>query len=294
MKKSKGETTNSRLAADLERRSWHNWLLIVCIVVLTTLGLGTAVVSFLTLKVGSTWPWPRTDLALLLGLSFVVLIFAAHLTRQQRYLMQVRDELERNREETSARIRKHYERLLAVYTVSQTLATQTNPQTVFDRMTRICFDTFSCEQVSLMLVDNQKKELVVRSAVGHVEGPLVIGQRQPIGEGVAGWVAENQEALLLGPDMDPKQFRDFKAKMVPLSWAMVVPIVVRDELVGVVNVSSRSAAISYDQEDLQALLVFAENAGICIRHTEQTDWMRQTNMRLEEELRKYEARTKAA
>jgi GAF domain-containing protein len=228
-------------------------------------------------------------MVLLGGLSSVVVMFAIYLTIQQRRLMMLRVELVETREKTSVQIRKHYERLLAVYTVSQTMASETDPKAVFDRMARVCYDTFSCEQVSLMLLDSTRTGLEVRSAVGHLAAANIIGARQALGVGVAGWVAENREALLLGPDIDPQQFRDFRFKDARPSWSMVVPILLRDELVGVLNVSSRSPAISYDQEDLQALLVFAENAGICIRHTEQTEWMRQTNRKLEAALAEYES-----
>ena len=284
------ERQSARTSAELERRSWHNWILIVCTSVIITIGLGAAVVSFLKTGNGPTWPWRGTEGALIAGLSLVVLVFAGYLTQQQMKLTNLRKELDQTRERTSAQIRKHYERLLAVYTVSQTMASETNPQAVFDRMTKICFDTFCCEQVSLMLLDGPREALEVRSAVGHVEGTSFIGRRQSIGEGISGWVAEHREALLLGPDLDPEQFRDFKIKPGRPSWSMVVPILLRDELVGVLNVSSRSSDLKYDQEDLQALLVFAENAGICIRHTEQTEWMRQTNRKLEAELREYEGR----
>jgi hypothetical protein len=274
---------------ELERRTWHNWVLIVCVSVITTIGLGTAFLSFAGLSLRNAWPWPKTDVVLLGGLSFLVVMFAIYLTHQQRRLMAVRAELEETRERTSAQIRKHYERLVAVYTISQTMASETNPQAVFDRMARVCYDTFSCEQVSLMLIDDTRSALQVRSAMGHLDAPHIIGARQELGIGIAGWVAENREAILLGPDFDPRQFRDFSLKVVRPSWAMVVPILLRDELVGVLNVSSRSPEISYDQEDLQALLVFAENIGICIRHTEQTEWMRQTNRKLEAALLEYEA-----
>ena len=57
---------------------------------------------------------------------------------------------------------------------------------------------------------------------------------------------------------------------------MVVPIEVRGELVGVISASSRSEDRDYDTDDLQAMHVFAEHAGIVIRHAEQANWMRQT------------------
>jgi putative methionine-R-sulfoxide reductase with GAF domain len=280
------------LEKHIERLTWRNWFLILGVTILTTVGLGTSILTLLSMRARSAWPWDKTDVALLAGLSLVLMIFAGYLTQQQKHLMSLRREIEENREKTSAQVRRHYERLLAVYTVSHTLASETNPQTVFDRIVRICEGTFPCEQVSLMLVDAATHELEVRSAVGHVEPRPIVGSRLPIGEGVAGWVAEHREALLLGPEIDTKQFRDFQPKRVPPKAAMIVPIVLRDELVGVLNVSSRSA-ISYSQEDLQALLVFAENAGVCIRHTEQTEWMRETNQRLEAALREAEGRKMA-
>ena len=66
---------------------------------------------------------------------------------------------------------------------------------------------------------------------------------------------------------------------------MVVPIILRDELVGVLNVSSRSHKVNYDKTDLKALEVFAENVGSCIRHTEQATWMRQTVQKLQQSLK---------
>ncbi len=62
---------------------------------------------------------------------------------------------------------------------------------------------------------------------------------------------------------------------------MVVPVSLRGELVGVLSVSSSEPGLIYSEEDLQALQVFAETAGICCRHAEQTDWMRQTIQRLD-------------
>jgi len=57
--------------------------------------------------------------------------------------------------------------------------------------------------------------------------------------------------------------------------AIVVPIQVRDEMVGVINIASEKPGSTYDEEDLRALQVFAENVGSCIRHAEQAEWMRQ-------------------
>jgi GAF domain-containing protein len=116
----------------------------------------------------------------------------------------------------------------------------------------------------------------VRSASGHDDAEKVLGTRQKIGEGVAGYVAAQAKPVLLGAGkLDGQTFLALRTQRRAPEAAIVVPILVRDELVGVINVASDRAGTVYDDEDLQALQVFAENVGSCIRHTQQAEWMRQ-------------------
>ena len=54
------------------------------------------------------------------------------------------------------------------------------------------------------------------------------------------------------------------------------PVLVRPSYV----LGGRGMEIVYDEEDLRALEVFAENAGTCIRQAERAEWMRQTIERM--------------
>jgi GAF domain-containing protein len=106
-------------------------------------------------------------------------------------------------------------------------------------------------------------------------------------------VAENRQPVVLGGSVDPGQYAGFSPKQVPPQGAMVVPIELREEVLGVINVSSRSR-VEYDEEDVQALTVFAEYTGICCRHAEQAQWMRETIRRLDSELSRQEDAGRAA
>ena len=130
--------------------------------------------------------------------------------------------------------------------------------------------------------------LEVRSATGHENLGQVLGARQRLGQGVAGWVAEAREPLILGPHVDPARFRNLQSKVATLSAAMVVPIVLRDELLGVLSASSRVEGMRYDKNDLRALEVFAETAGISVRHAQQSEWMRETIRKLDAALQEQE------
>jgi putative methionine-R-sulfoxide reductase with GAF domain len=134
-----------------------------------------------------------------------------------------------------------------------------------------------------MLLDADTSELVVQSVAGKVDPDKVIGVRQRLGEGIAGWVAEQGEAMIVD-DHEFKKIQPADLAGKRMNEAMVVPIKVRDELVGVLNVGSASSITRYGDQDLKALQVFSENAGACIRHAQQAQWMRQTIQTLQDHL----------
>lgn len=257
----------------LMRRSWRNWLLLSVVTIITTLGLMTAIQSLLSERIAQIWPWAKTDRVLLVGLSLIVLTFVIYLTQHQRQILRIRENLEKLRKEREIYINRQNVRLSAMCRVSGIMGKETDLEKVFDGITNICFDTFQCFRASLMLVDYETDELVVRSVKGYADKEI-FNVRQKIGEGIAGWCAEHQEPLLLGAEPVEEENYGFKLNNKKISSAMVVPICVRDELVGVLNVSARDKDIIYTDEDLKVLTVFAENAGACIRHTEHTLWMR--------------------
>ena len=261
--------------ATLERRTWSNWYMLVGISVVSTLGLASTLFMMLRRRIESPWPWVNTDIVLLASLGIVVTGYVVYLTTQQRGLTTLLGKLQGLEKDRSARIQQQHQRLMALLNVSRIMGNETNTQNVFDAITKTCKEIFECDRVSLMLVDTSTQELVVQSATGNSDMSRALGCREPLGQGIAGWVAQRGEPRILGPD-DMKNLPSTKTEGKVPCEAMIVPICVRGELVGVLNVGSTSPSIHFGEDDLQALQVFAENAGACIRHAEQADWMRQT------------------
>jgi hypothetical protein len=258
---------------DVERHSWRNWFLLVTILLLATVAFITALPPLLSERLVNPWPWVKTDLVLLVGLSLAVLIFVVYLTQQQRKLVAAQRHLQRMQEKTSERTRRHYDRLFALFNVGGIMGSETNPQIVFDRITDKCIDIFDCQQASLRILDSKTKELMLQS-IRHSNSAKNPDEQQIAGEKIASWVAANRESLLLGPDIDLGMFPGFDLDAEPVS-ALAVPILVEQELVGVLSMSSDESEDDYDEEDLRALQLFAENAGTWIRYTEQADRVKQ-------------------
>jgi putative methionine-R-sulfoxide reductase with GAF domain len=223
---------------------------------------------------GTPLDWPGASL-IFLGLFPVALVMlCGYLILQLKRLLAVGQELGHNSSD-----QRYYDLLLIVRRINRTWGRENNVQAVLDEITQACLEAFHCQQVSLMLMDDSRQDLIVRSAAG-VTKESFLGSRQKIGDGIAGKVAETWQPLLLGEALDKEQFRAFKEKALPVSSAMVVPIILRDDLVGILNITSRMKGQAYTQEDLEATQIFAEILAVCIRHTQQTDWMRETIQRL--------------
>ena len=157
---------------------------------------------------------------------------------------------------------------------------QNDLQMVFDSITKICVDAFSCDRVSLMLYDRDSATLVVRSVSGKTVPEGILNAQQPLGKGPSGFVAQRREPLVLRADQRTN-IPGLELRDRDVTASMIVPVILRDELVGVVNVSTRLPEINFDDDDLRALQVFAENVGAAIRHAEQTEWMRATIRKLQ-------------
>jgi transcriptional regulator with GAF, ATPase, and Fis domain len=249
----------------LEHRFWTNWFLLLGVSTLTTIGLAAGMRPLLAGRTVGPWPWVETEYILLIGISIVVCAFAGYLTHQQRQIAAVRRRFQRLVEQTVERTHRHYTRLLALLNVTRILGSNSDPQRVFDCITNFCMEVFDCQQASLTLLDKESGDLEVRSATGHANLADVLSSRQRIGEGLAGWAAEHREPLLLNSHLDVARYPGLQLTHRSISAAMVVPIMRGEELMGVLNVSSRCRGTHYDQEDIRALQVFAENAGTCIR-----------------------------
>lgn len=128
---------------------------------------------------------------------------------------------------------------------------------VLEVILRSASDLLCAREGSIQLVCLDHPELLEVAAVQGATSARV-GQRQIIGAGLAGTVAETREALLVtGPHESSRRPR-------PLGSALVVPLEVRGELVGVLNLSAQEGDGQFTEFQLRSVAVFAETAAAAI------------------------------
>ena len=101
----------------LEKRTRRNWFLLVATSILSTLGLGIAVLPLLRNEIAELWPWAYTNHTLIAGLSLCVTALAWYLTQQERRVTGLRVQLLDTQQQELAHS-KSYGRALATANAS--------------------------------------------------------------------------------------------------------------------------------------------------------------------------------
>lgn len=129
------------------------------------------------------------------------------------------------------------------------------------------------EVVSLMLFGDDRNELHIAAA--GLPGNIVATQKRMLGRGIAGRVAQTGEPLMLadGLPLDP-EIRKAMIKPELLS-ALSVPLKLRGQVIGVLNLSRTKGNEPFTHSDLELTTVFAGQAAIAIDKTRLINELRQ-------------------
>jgi GAF domain-containing protein len=124
------------------------------------------------------------------------------------------------------------------------------------------------ETSSLMLVDEETNELTFEVATGD-PGAEVVKYRVPPGQGIAGWVVENPEPVIIdNPSEDPRFYGQMdKSIGFETRNMLAVPLTVKDRVIGVVEVINKKDAPGFTQKDMELALALTNQASVAIDNT---------------------------
>jgi diguanylate cyclase (GGDEF)-like protein len=129
--------------------------------------------------------------------------------------------------------------LLVFHNVARALTSSLDRDTILRAIMQQMEQFFNPETWSLLLLDEAHQELYYAVAVGHAEADLR-EVRVPVGKGIAGWVAEHGESLIVPEvDQDPRFAGDPKDKFpgarVRVRSAICMPLRSRLQTLGVIQ-----------------------------------------------------------
>lgn len=146
--------------------------------------------------------------------------------------------------------------LISIFEISKLLVTEIDLGHLFKIITEVLVQEFSVDRVSLMLIDEPTRDLVIRASHG-LPSNMALSARRKAGEGVSGLALKQKKPLIISNGTHPDQevMDALNLENMPFS-SMSVPLVGRNKALGVLNVSRGSGA-PFSTSDLQIILILA-------------------------------------
>ena len=186
---------------------------------------------------------------------------------------QVRAAADRARAEE---IEKKAQKMRLIYDGSRKMTLALELDEICNRALELACTALEADGGSVMTFDEKTGELVVIVASGlHKE--IAMGKRLKLGERFAGHAAQMKRALFMHDVENEPWFKSLK-KFEEIKSGMSIPLLVKDKLVGVLNLKRTQRKEKFDKSDVKLVSILADYAASIIERN-----------RVEEKLRRSEA-----
>jgi len=163
------------------------------------------------------------------------------------------------------RIEDKVERLALLSHLSQILNSTLDHKEIRRRAMEAATQLMKAEVGSLLLVDEEERQLYFEVALGDREKEIKTIFLN-FGEGIAGWVAQHGKPLIVNaPGKDRRFFKgvdertEFKTRNI-----ICVPVKVKKKIIGVLEAINKKGKRGFDKEDLSLLTSLADQVAIAL------------------------------
>jgi GAF domain-containing protein len=149
--------------------------------------------------------------------------------------------------------------------ISELIISQASLDEILNRIMDISLEAISCDAGSLFMIEGE--ELLFKVVKGEKK-ELLERMRIPIGKGIVGWVAENDEPLIV-PDVnkDERFLKNLADKIDYKTYNIIcVPIKAKERVIGVIELINKFQNRTFTKEDTDLLLIIADQAGLVIEN----------------------------
>ncbi len=252
----------------LDRRAWSLWVLAFAVILALTAAVPTLYLPMVQLLVAEDPDnlWIQNGYTVGVSLAGLVLIFCLFTIHKQREIIRMRAALdtdERGLQDARARLSE----VSALFQLSTTLNLQLQLNAILEIIVRRVLATLKAQQASIMIYNPETGLLETRASYG-LESEYALNARARLGEGIAGWVAQQQEGVVLGSRAPNEALGQHYKSNRSITSALSLPLRVGDRCVGVLNVNRINHPEPYREHHRELLRMFAEHVGAVVDRAE--------------------------
>lgn len=158
-------------------------------------------------------------------------------------------------------------RLSALNQISRMFGMERNKKQIYRMAVSLPAELLQAEIGHLLLFDKEQNELHLEYSQGFAEPKGQARHVLPKGKGVAGWVAANRKPLLVQDFSSQDIFPITSSRGYERSTAISVPIMIRDELIGVISLINKKTNLPFNEEEKTLLTTIASETAMAIDNT---------------------------
>ena len=191
------------------------------------------------------------------------------------------DECETREREENCRaeeMEKKVQKMRLIYEGSRKMALALELDEIYNRALELACTALEADGGSVMILDEKTGELVVKAASGsHKE--IAIGKRLKLGERFAGHAAQMKSPLFMHDVEDKPWFKSLK-KFEEIKSGMSIPLLVKDKLVGVINLKRTQRDEKFAKNDVGLVSILADYVASIIERKRAEEALVQSKMEL--------------
>ncbi|MCE1248076.1 MAG: ATP-binding protein [Firmicutes bacterium] len=153
--------------------------------------------------------------------------------------------------------------LLALYEIGKAVNSTLDLDKVLNIIISETIGLFQADAGSIMLL-NADNELTIKAAQGLTDD-IVKNTRVRPGEGIAGWVAETGQILLLDGRVSDPRFRNLVDRKEDIPSSLCVPLKRKDKIIGVLMIR-RTGEVRFSDHHSRLISLIAEQVAITIEN----------------------------
>jgi signal transduction histidine kinase/DNA-binding response OmpR family regulator len=200
---------------------------------------------------------------LLKPIDFSQLKLAVNRAIDKRNSDRAREQLVEELQTKNRLLKRRIAEINALYRAGKSLSTTVELPELLSQIINLATTVIGAGTGSIMLLDEEHNVLRIQAAVG-VEEEVIQETTLPLGSSIAGYVAQSGKPVIIEDIEKDKRFHREAKSHYRSKSLLCVPLIVKNEILGVLNITDKTGEESFNRQDLKLLTTFASQAAMAI------------------------------
>ncbi|MCK4533591.1 response regulator, partial [bacterium] len=174
--------------------------------------------------------------------------------------------------------------IAALYNLSKAMNSTMNPEELLNLILKSACKSLQADGGSLILIDQKKKELTVRNYLMMVDDKILT-KKVRVNEKIGDLKNKMRESGIMTERWEMSEYFEFEEEVESVKSRVIVPLIIKDEVIGIVNLKRLKEDKRFVEQDMKLLSIFAKDAALAIENTRAYRALEDAKINLEEDVK---------